>query len=345
MRDIPNPDAHSMLLAEQRQAQLIKPAGALGRLEHIACWFAARQQRAIPQALTPAICVFAADHGVAARDVSAYPQSVTRAMLTSLANGQAAIAVLARELNAIYAVIDVGVVSDESHIEGVYIERIAKGTQDLSVTAAMTQDQAKQAMQIGARHAQRCIEQGSNLLIAGEVGIGNTTSAACLIAALTGHPAHLIVGNGTGLQPSAREHKVAIVQQALQRVATTHDPMQLLCELGGFEIAAMCGFYLHGIQCGVPVLLDGFIATAAALVTCTMQPATRHWMLASHCSAELGHALALEHLQLQPLFNLGLRLGEGSGAALAVPMLQSALRLHRDMATFTEAGVSNATDA
>jgi len=338
---VPTPDVHSRHLAEQRQLQLLKPAGALGRLEELACWFAARQGREIPKPLAPAINVFAADHGVAAQGVSAYPQSVTRAMLHSLANGQAAIAVLARELDAIYAVIDVGVISDEPAIAGVVIERIANGTHDLSLGPAMSAAQATQAMLVGAAQATSCIEGGSNLLIAGEVGIGNTTSAACLIAAMTGYPANLVVGNGTGLDHSGREHKVAIVQRALTRISAQTDPLLLLAEVGGFEIAAMCGFYLQGIRMGVPVLLDGFIATAAALVACAFEPTARDWLLASHRSAELGHALALEHLQLQPLFNLDLRLGEGSGAALAVPLLQSALRLHREMATFAEAGIAS----
>jgi nicotinate-nucleotide--dimethylbenzimidazole phosphoribosyltransferase len=339
---IPPPDVRSRHRAAQRQTQLLKPLGALGRLEELACWFAARQGRDIPQSLVPAINVFAADHGVATHGVSAYPQSVTRSMLHSLANGQAAIAVLARELGAIYDVIDVGVISDEASLPGVLIHRVAKGTQDLSVMPAMSTAQAAQVMQVGAAQAMHCIERGSNLLIAGEVGIGNTTSAACLIAAFTGHPATLIVGTGTGLDQDGHDRKVAVVQRALTRVSTQTDPMQLLAELGGFEIAAMCGFYLQSIRMGMPVLLDGFIATAAALVACALEPAARDWMLASHRSAELGHALALEHLQLQPLFNLDLRLGEGSGAALAVPLLQSALRLHREMATFAEAGVAGA---
>ncbi|MGE0116297.1 MAG: nicotinate-nucleotide--dimethylbenzimidazole phosphoribosyltransferase [Steroidobacteraceae bacterium] len=340
---IPALDVNSQRLAEQRQAQLIKPGGALGRLEDIACWFAARQGREIPQALQPAITVFAADHGVACQGVSAYPQSVTAAMLGSLANGQAAIAVLARELNAIYAVVDVGVISNRTHLDNLHIKRIAQGTHDLSATAAMSTAQATLAMQVGAEQAQECIKQGANLLIAGEVGIGNTTAAACLTAALTGLDAALIVGTGTGLDQQGRQHKLAIVRQALARGAV-HEPLGLLAELGGFEIAAMSGFYLQSIRMGVPVLLDGFIATAAALLACAMEPAARDWMLAAHQSAELGHALALEHLCLKPLLHLNLRLGEGSGAALAVPLLQSALRLHRDMATFAEAGVAGGSN-
>lgn len=336
---MPSPDHDSRQLAEQRQAQLIKPRGALGRLEDLACWFAARQGRAIPLPLQPAIAVFAADHGVACRSVSAYPQSVTAAMLASLANGKAAIAVLARELQCTYEVLNVGVIGDVEYLAGVHHKRIAQGTQDLSALPAMTAAQAAQALQIGREQATRYVQQGANLLIAGEVGIGNTTAAACLIAAITGLDAALVVGAGTGLNRLQQQHKLSIVRQALANVGAIDDPLQLLTELGGFEIAAMSGFYQQSIRMGVPVLLDGFISAAAALVVCAMDAEARDWLLAAHQSAELGHALALEHLQLKPLLNLNMRLGEGSGAALAVPLLQSALRLHREMATFAEAGI------
>ncbi len=338
---IPLPDESQYRAARARQDQLIKPTGALGRLEDIACWFAARQGHTIPAALDPAITVFAADHGVAKQNVSAYPSSVTRAMLSSLANGQAAIAVLARDINALYSVVDVGVATDEPAPVGVHVERIAAGTQDLSVQRAMTIEQAERALSIGARYAEKAIAQHATLLIAGEVGIGNTTAAACLITALTQLDAGMLVGSGTGLDANGRAHKLSIVRRALQRVASpnTLSPLQLLSEFGGFEIAAMTGYYLQATRMGVPALLDGYISTAAALLACRFDSASREWMLASHQSAELGHALALEHLQLKPLLTLGMRLGEGSGAAIAVPLLQAALRLHREMATFAEAGV------
>ena len=291
--------------------------------------------------------MFAADHGVAVQGVSAYPQSVTGAMLNSLINGQAAIAVLARELQELYDVVDVGVIASGNHESpiGIHTERIGAGTQDLSTSAAMTSAQRDAALQIGASHAARAIAQGANLLIAGEIGIGNTTSAACLITAFAQQDAALIVGSGTGLDAQARLRKLHVVNTALQRVSIVgdnaqHDPLSLLAELGGFEIAAITGYYLQAASSGVPVLLDGFISAAAALAACAINPDARRWMLAAHQSAELGHVIALKHLQLQPLLNLGLRLGEGSGAALAVPLIQSALSLHRDMATFAEAGVA-----
>jgi len=337
---IPLPDEASYQAARARQDQLIKPTGALGRLEDIACWFAARQRRSIPEALLPAITVFAADHGVAAQQVSAYPSAVTQAMLHSLANGQAAIAVLARLVNAIYTVVDVGVNRTGTAPEHVMDERIANGTHDISIRAAMTPYQAQQALSIGAAYADKAIAKGATLLIAGEVGIGNTTAAACVIAALTGIDAAMLVGSGTGLDTKGREHKLDIVRQSLRRAALSNaDGLNVMTELGGFEIAAMAGYYLQAARCGVPVLLDGYISTAAALIAVNIAPASKEWMLASHQSAELGHALTLEHLQLKPLITLGMRLGEGSGAAIALPIIQSALQLHREMATFAEAGV------
>ena len=338
-QSIPSIDEQHYQAARARQDQLIKPNGALGRLEDIACWFAARQGCEIPAELKPAITVFAADHGVAAQNVSAYPAAVTRAMLSSLANGQAAIAVLAHHIDAIYNIVDVGVNSNDTHTN-VHIERIAPGTQDLSTEAAMTFQQAERAIAIGQRHATQAIAQGANLLIAGEVGIGNTTSAACLISALTQLDPGMLVGTGTGLDAKGRTHKLEMVKRALQRVPfKSLSVMQLLSEFGGFEIAAMTGYYLQAASEGVPALLDGYISAAAALLAVGIQPAAREWMLASHQSAELGHALALEQLQLKPLLSLGMRLGEGSGAAVAFPLLQTALRLHREMATFAEAGV------
>jgi len=340
---IPLPDPHSYKLAAQRQDQLIKPQGALGRLEEIACWFAARQRRTIPRQLTPAITVFAADHGVAAQGVSAYPTSVTQEMLKSLGNGRAAIAVLAQEVNALYTVVDVGVASNEATPPKVHNARIANGTRDLTHTAAMSLEQTEQAINTGAFFAAQAISHGADLLIAGEVGIGNTTSAACLIAALTHTDPELVVGNGTGLDAARRQQKVRVVRTALSRLGNaSHAPLTLLSELGGFEIAAVTGFYLHAARMGIPVLLDGFISAAAALLACNISPLAREWMLAGHQSAELGHALALEHLHLKPLLNVTMRLGEGSGAAVALPLIQTALRLHREMATFAEAGVSDA---
>jgi nicotinate-nucleotide--dimethylbenzimidazole phosphoribosyltransferase len=340
---IAKPHVQAERAARERQAQLIKPTGALGQLEELACWFAARQGQAIPETLKPGITVFAADHGVAAQGISAYPQSVTVEMLSALAHGQAAIAVLANSLGARYRVVDMGVkVPAERRLpDSIEIKRVALGTQDISQQSAMSLDATQQALAAGATQAKQHINAGCNVLIAGEVGIGNTTSAACLICAHAHIKPELVVGIGTGLDYEGRQHKLNIVRTSLQRAARAQGALSILADLGGFEIAAMCGFYLEAARNGVPVLLDGFISTAAALCACAFEPEAREWMLATHQSSELGHALALEHLRLKPLFNLGMRLGEGSGAALALPLLQQALNLHRHMATFAEASVSN----
>jgi nicotinate-nucleotide--dimethylbenzimidazole phosphoribosyltransferase len=204
----------------------------------------------------------------------------------------------------------------------------------------MTIQQAERAMDVGARYASQAISKGATLLIAGEVGIGNTTSAACLIATVTKLDAAMLVGSGTGLDANGRAHKLGVVNRALARVQSRRLlPLEIMSEFGGFEIAAMVGYYLQAARCGIPVLLDGYISAAAALVAYRLEPASLEWMLASHQSAELGHAVALEHLRLKPLLNLNMRLGEGSGAAVGVPLIQAALRLHREMATFAEAGV------
>lgn len=336
-------DLAALDAARTRQAQLTKPAGALGRLEDIACWFAARQGRAIPQPLAPAITVFAADHGVAARGVSAYPSDVTAQMVANFARGGAAINVLARQVGARLTVVDVGVASELATLTGVVHAKVRRGTDDLSVRPAMTRDEAERALDAGRACAAADAQAGANLLIAGDMGIGNTTASACLICALTGEAPDTIVGAGTGVDAVTRSRKVAVVEQALARVARNapRDGIAWLAEVGGLEIAAITGYYLEAARRGVPALLDGFISAAAALAARAIEPRVVDWLLASHCSAERGHRVALKHLALEPLIDLQLRLGEGSGAALAVPMLNAALHLHAQMATFAEAGVSD----
>lgn len=376
---IARPDADCGRRAGERQRKLLKPAGALGRLEELACWWAARQRRDVPRRVRPAITVFAADHGVARRNVSAYPASVTREMLRAIAQGGAAISVLAREVGASLTIVDVGVdVATDVGLGGVgdieadsatntavgadpavdcgahtarlrpprtHCERIAQGTRDLSVDAAMSIAQARRALDIGAHYARVAIDAGHDLLIAGEIGIGNTTAASCLIAATLEAEPDAVVGTGTGIDATRRARKLAIVRQALARHGRDRRPLPLLASLGGYEIAAMTGYYLEAARAGVPCMLDGFISAAAALVGCTLDPALRDWLIAAHLSAERGHAAALEQLGLRPLLECDLRLGEGTGAALAVPLIQAAIRIHAEMASFEEAGVSTRTDA
>jgi nicotinate-nucleotide--dimethylbenzimidazole phosphoribosyltransferase len=329
--------------ARARQDRLVKPRGALGRLEDVACWFAGRQGHEIPELPRPAITVFAADHGVALRGVSAYPREVTAQMAAGFARGGAAISVLARALDARLTAVDVGIAAPRDTLPGVVAARVRDGTADFCETAAMTFAEAEAAMAIGAAHADADAAAGATLLIPGDMGIGNTTAAAALVCALSGASPGQVVGYGTGIDEARRARKVDVVARGLARARATPPDggVGWLAEVGGLEIAAIAGYVLRAAGRGVPVLLDGFIAAAAALAACAVAPRAADWMLAAHRSAEQGHAIALERLGLAPLLDLGLRLGEASGAAVAVPLVHAALRLHRDMATFADAGVSD----
>ncbi|UTH76177.1 nicotinate-nucleotide--dimethylbenzimidazole phosphoribosyltransferase [Chromobacterium sp. IIBBL 290-4] len=326
--------------ARARQAVLTKPPGSLGQLEELACRFAAWQGKSCPDPLRPAITVFAGDHGVTVEGVSAFPSAVTIEMVRNFANGGAAICVLARALDARLEVVDVGVAGDVSALPIVHA-KVRDGSRNLAKESAMSADEVEAALEAGRAAARRAVEAGANLLIAGDMGIGNTTASAALICRLTGAAPEQVVGRGTGVDDVGLANKRRAVRTALARVAWENlSGLDTLAELGGLEIAAMAGFYLEGARLGVPSLVDGFIAGAAALCAKTMEPDLHDWLLASHRSAEAGHHLALEALQLQPLLDLGMRLGEGSGAALCVPLLQMAVRLHNEMATFAEAGIS-----
>jgi len=294
----------------------------------------------LPDQLRPHIAVFAADHGVCDEGVSAFPSVVTGEMVKNFARGGAAINVLAKQCEASLSVVDVGVVGDLSEIDGIHHQNVKHGTANLLHASAMSAVECKAAVDVGRAEAKAAIRAGANLLIAGDMGIGNTTASACLICRLTGASPESVVGFGTGVDDAGRKLKVRVVRQALQRIESMTDD-EVLQQVGGLEIAAMAGFYLQAAESGVPVLIDGFIASAAALAAQTIEPSVNHWMLASHVSQENGHALALDALGLSALINFEMRLGEGSGAALLVPVLQSAIVLHREMATFESAEVTD----
>jgi nicotinate-nucleotide--dimethylbenzimidazole phosphoribosyltransferase len=327
--------------AAARQQQLTKPSGSLGALEHLAIQLAALQGRVNPCVDKLTICVFAADHGVVAEGVSAYPQAVTGQMLHNFVNGGAAISVLARQLGATLEVINLGTAVPLGPLPGVRHARLGAGSANLMHTAAMTQGQLEAALQVGRDAVLRAVQQGQQLFIGGEMGIGNTTAASALAAALLGCPAAELVGPGTGLAAAGLAHKTQVIDAALAlHRQALGQPLQVLRCLGGFEIAALSGAYLACAQRGLTALVDGFICSAAALLAVQLNPACRDWLLFSHQSAEPGHRRLLDALQAQPLLNLGLRLGEGSGAALAVPLLRLACALQNDMATFAEAAVA-----
>lgn len=326
--------------ARAHQDSLTKPRGALGRLENVACWFAARQGKVNPTPLRPHITVFAGDHGVCEEGVSAYPSVVTGEMVKNFAAGGAAINVLARQCGASMSIVNVGVLTDILDVLGVVQAQVSGGTANLLYQAAMTKDECQAAMEVGRSQAKEAVNKGANLLIAGDMGIGNTTASACLICKLTGATPEAVVGIGTGVDREGQQRKVAVVGKALFRVETIKQ-QEILQQLGGLEIAAMVGFYLQAAEMGVPVVIDGFIASAAALAARTIEPEVAHWMLASHVSFETGHALALDALGLVALVDFKMRLGEGSGAALVVPLINSAIALHNEMATFESAQVSH----
>ncbi|MDQ7004329.1 MAG: nicotinate-nucleotide--dimethylbenzimidazole phosphoribosyltransferase [Ghiorsea sp.] len=337
-------NADIALQARARQDSLTKPRGSLGKLEDIACWFATRQAKIIPDTLKPHISIFAADHGVTIEGISAFPSAVTGEMVKNFASGGASINVLAKQAHASLHIIDVGVRVDTSSIDGVQQCKTTIGTANILHQQAMTQEACQKAMNAGKHEAMQAIQQHKNVLIAGDMGIGNTTASAALICLFTHEKPKHIVGKGTGIDDKTYVHKIQIVQDIINRV--THQntsPADYLTEVGGFEIAAMAGFYLAAAEQGVPMIIDGFISAAAALVAQNIKPEVTQWMLASHLSEESGHQQALDHLKLQPLLNFNMRLGEGSGAALVVPLLQSAIALHRDMATFVSADISSKT--
>ncbi|HMW31703.1 MAG TPA: nicotinate-nucleotide--dimethylbenzimidazole phosphoribosyltransferase [Plasticicumulans sp.] len=335
------PDAAAAAEAAARQAQLTKPAGSLGRLEALAIRLAGLQGTPRPRLDRVHIAVFAADHGVVAEGVSAYPQAVTAEMLRNFAHGGAAIAVLARLHAATLEVVDLGTVVPPGPLPGVLDRRIAPGTRNLAREPAMTHEQLGRALAAGAESVARAHAAGARLYIGGEMGIGNTTASAALAAALLDQPAATLVGPGTGVDAAGLQRKRAAVESALARARTT-DPLAALREFGGFELAALSGAYLAAAQHGLPVLVDGFIASVAALAGLRLQPALADWLLYAHCSAEPGHRRVLAALGAEPLLDLGLRLGEASGAAVALPLLRMACALHDEMATFADAGVSRA---
>ncbi|MCW3148446.1 nicotinate-nucleotide--dimethylbenzimidazole phosphoribosyltransferase [Stutzerimonas stutzeri] len=327
--------------ALQRQAQLTKPQGALGQLEHLAVQLAALQGCARPQVERVHVSVFAGDHGVVAEGVSAYPQSVTGEMLRNFVRGGAALSVLARRLDAPLEVIDLGTV-EPLQLDGVSHLRLGPGTANFAREAAMSDEQLRLALAAGRDSARRAAGRAAQLFIGGEMGIGNTSSASALAAALLPRSPLMLVGPGTGLDHGGVRHKLEVIQQAL-RLHGGHcsGPLETLRRLGGFEVAALTGAYLACAQLGIAVLVDGFICSAAALCAVRLNPACRPWLIFAHRSAEPGHLAVLQALDAAPLLDLGLRLGEGSGAALAVPLLQQACALHNEMATFAEAAVSD----
>jgi nicotinate-nucleotide--dimethylbenzimidazole phosphoribosyltransferase len=344
-RVVPVDDAAARAAAEHH-LRLTKPPGALGRLEAAGIQLAAIAGQSPPPVPEPAaVAVFAGDHGVLAEGVSPWPVDVTAQMVANFCAGGAAINVLARHAGARVVVVDVGVASDPPPHEALISAKVRAGTGNLAIEPAMSIADATAALDAGAAVAAQLVAEGAAALVTGDMGIGNTTPSAALIAAFTGRPPIDVTGRGTGIDDATLARKVAVIERALARhAATTADPdepLAILASLGGLEIAALAGFIIGGAAARVPVVVDGVIACAAALVAIALVPDAAGYCVAGHRSTEPGAAAALQHAGLIPLLDLDLRLGEGSGACLAVPVLQAAAKILREMATFDSAGVSS----
>ncbi|HKD76154.1 MAG TPA: nicotinate-nucleotide--dimethylbenzimidazole phosphoribosyltransferase [Ktedonobacterales bacterium] len=338
-------DGDAQEQARQRQQELTKPAGSLGMLETLAVQLAGITGNPLPSVERRAVIVMAGDHGVAAEGVSAFPSAVTPQMVLNFLGGGAAINALARQVEARVVVVDVGVAAELQHPD-LISRKVALGAANMAQGPALTRDQALAAIQVGIDVLDEQFAQGLDLVATGDMGIGNTTAASAITAALTGTPVSAVTGYGTGIDETQREHKVAVIERALAiNAPDAADPLDVLAKVGGLEIAGLTGVILGAASHRVPVVIDGFISGAAALVAARLCPQARYYMIAGHRSVERGHQIILQELGLTPLIDLQLRLGEGTGAALAMGIVAAAARAHREMATFAEAAVSNRDDA
>lgn len=336
------PDASVAHETQRLLDEKTKPRNSLGKLERLACRFAALRGVPKPEVPKKAIVVMGADHGVAEEGVSAFPQEVTRQMLLNFASGGAAINVLARQVGAELVVADLGIVEPLVDVPAVRNLRVGPGTRNLSREPAMTVDEARRALEAGIGLAEELCARGSTLVALGEMGIANTTSASALAAAFTGAAVEHVTGRGTGIDEDGLERKRAVVRRALALHGPRfEDPLLTLSRLGGFEIAGLAGVALGCAAARVPVLLDGFISSVAGLVAGRLAPRARAYFLSSHRSVEGGHRYVLDALDLEPMFDLDLRLGEGTGAALAMHWIEASLRILHEMSTFEAAGVSD----
>jgi len=330
--------------AQRHLDALTKPPGSLGRLEDLAAQLASLRGGP-PRVEAPVVFVFAGDHGVVAEGVSAYPQSVTAQMIENFLTGGAAINVLARQAGARVVVADFGVAQTLAPKVGLIDRRIASGTANMATGPAMSRAQAIAAIEAGAALAEDAHASGADLFATGEMGIGNTTAASAITAAVTGVAPERVTGRGTGVDENTWRRKIDVVRRALDvNRPDARDGVAVLAAVGGFEIAGLVGVILAGAARRVPVAVDGFIATSAALIATTLAPAARHALFAAHRSAEPGHTIALAHLGLVPYLELGMRLGEGTGAVLFVHLARAAARIYGEMATFKSAGVDGPSE-
>jgi nicotinate-nucleotide--dimethylbenzimidazole phosphoribosyltransferase len=328
--------------AQRHLDSLTKPPGSLGRLEELGGRYAAIKGLDSPQVRKKAVYVFAGDHGVAQQGISAFPAEVTPQMVLNFINGGAAINVLANHFDAEVVVVDMGVNFDFEEIPNLLNKKIALGTGDLSLGPSMTRLQAEKAVQVGMELACEAAERGVDILGTGDMGIANTTASVAIIAALTQRPVKEITGRGTGIDDKTLQKKIDIVEKALQvNQPDSNDPLDVLAKVGGFEIAGISGFILGSAASRTPVVIDGVISGAGALIAHRLNPATGDYMFMSHRSQEPAHEVIFDQVQQEALFDFGMRLGEGTGAIIGMNLLEAGVKIFSEMATFENAGVSN----
>ncbi len=334
-------DADAMNAARARQDQLTKPQGALGRLEALSIQIAGVTRQVRPRFKQSAIITMAGDHGVARQGVSAYPSEVTPQMVLNFLHGGAAINVLARHIGARVVVVDMGVASDLPTHPELVNRKVAKGTRDFAIGPAMTRDEARRAVEAGIEIVTREVERGADIIGTGDMGIGNTTSSSAIVAAITRRAVAEVTGRGTGVDDAGLVRKIATIERALAlNQPNPNDALDVLSKVGGFEIGGLAGVMIGAAARRVPVVIDGFISGAAALIAYGLAPSVQLYLIAAHRSVEIGHRAILEHLRLGPLFDLDMRLGEGTGAALGISICIAACKILDEMATFEEAGVA-----
>ncbi|MFC2032864.1 nicotinate-nucleotide--dimethylbenzimidazole phosphoribosyltransferase [Chloroflexota bacterium] len=334
-------DKEAMAKARARQDMLTKPQGSLGRLEELSIQLAGIQGKPVPQINHKAIITMAGDHGVVAEGISLFHQAVTAQMVYNFLGGGAGINVLARQVGARIVVVDMGVATELEASPQLLSRKVAFGTRDMTRGPAMTEEQAVKAIETGIEIVSTEVAKGLDVVGTGDMGIGNTTTSSAICAIMSGKPVAEVTGRGTGLGDKQLAHKIEVIDRALAvNQPDSKEPLSVLAKIGGFEIGGLVGVMLAAAAHRIPVVIDGFISGAAALIAAALSPITQDYMIASHVSVEAGHKLLLGHLGLRPLLNLGMRLGEGSGAALGIFLTEVAARILAEMATFAEAGIS-----
>jgi nicotinate-nucleotide--dimethylbenzimidazole phosphoribosyltransferase len=335
-------DETAMQAARARQDRLTKPRGSLGRLEELSIQLAGMKADPLPSVERKAVVVMAADHGVTREGVSAYPSDVTAQMVLNFVRGGAAINVLAHQARARVTVVDIGVNADFEPMPGLVRRKVLCGTRNMAQGPAMTREEAGQALQVGVDVLSEEAANGLDLVATGDMGIGNTTPSSAIAAVLTGLPVAQVVGRGTGIDDQGLARKIKVIEQALLvNQPDRNDALDVLHKVGGLEIAGLAGVMIAAASRRIPIVVDGFISTASAMIAVRLAPGVREYLISSHQSVEIGHQAMLKHLNLRPLLDLNLRLGEGTGSALAFHLIEASTRILREMATFDEAGVSD----